>query len=63
MQIKTCPTCGAQWIDGVLYWTGTKKKGNELDLAGLVCNPLSKGRECINPCKGQEGGDTFEKRA
>jgi hypothetical protein len=64
MNIKICPTCEAKWIDGQHYWsTGKKGSANsELDLAGLVCNPFSKGRECINPCRGQEGGDTWEKR-
>ena len=39
----------------------TGKKGNELDLAGLVCN--NHGDEtCINPCMGMEGGVTWEER-
>ena len=59
--IKTCPTCGAKWLDGQLYWS-TNKPGSELDLAGLVCNNLRNGRECLNPCVGLEGGDTWEKR-
>ena len=37
---KTCPKCGATWIGGQHYWSGTGKLGNELDLAGLVCNNL-----------------------
>ena len=60
--IKTCPTCEAKWIDDQLYWA-TNKSGSELDLASLVCNPFSRGRTCINPCKGLEGGDTWAKRA
>lgn len=59
--IKTCPTCGARWIDNQLYWS-TNKPGSELDLAGLVCNRFSRGRTCINPCLGLKGGDTWEKR-
>lgn len=56
-----CPKCGAVWINGEHYWTGTGKKGNELDLAGLVCN--NNGDEtCINPCKGMDGGVTWNKR-
>lgn len=56
-----CPKCGATWIDGQHYWSGTGKKGNELDLAGLVCNTVGD-FQCINPKKGQEGGDTWAKR-
>ena len=41
--------------------SGTAAKGNELDLAGLVCNKLGN-RQCINPKKGQEGGDTWARR-
>jgi len=58
---KECPKCGALWINGQHYWSGTGKKGNELDLAGLVCN--NHGDEtCINPCVGMEGGVTWQKR-
>ena len=57
---KTCPKCGATWIGGQHYWY-TGKMGNEMDLAGLVCN--NHGDEtCINPCNGMEGGVTWEKR-
>ena len=62
MNTKTCPKCGATWINGEHYWAGTGKKGNELDLAGLVCN-LVNDPACINPKKGCTGGDTWEKRA
>ena len=58
---KECPKCGAIWINGEHYWSGTGKKGNELDLAGLVCN-RSGDETCINPCNGVEGGITWEKR-
>jgi hypothetical protein len=40
MENKTCPKCGATWIDGQHYWTGTNKKGNETELASLVCNNM-----------------------
>ena len=33
----------------------------EEDLAGLVCNMVNT-PQCINPKKGAEGGDTWEKR-
>ena len=56
-----CPKCGAVWINGQHYWSGTGKLGNELDLAGLVCNKLGDDT-CINPCKGSEGGVTWEQR-
>ena len=58
---KECPKCGAIWINGDHYWAGTGKKGNELDLAGLVCNKLGD-ETCINPYNGMEGGVTWAKR-
>jgi len=61
MNTKTCPKCGAMWIGEQHYWTGTNKLGNELDLAGLVCNNLGDDT-CINPKRGEEGGDTWRKR-
>ena len=60
MNTKTCPVCEARWIDGKHYWA-TGKEGNELDLAGLVCNNTKKDG-CINPCNGREGGQTWEGR-
>lgn len=60
-ETKTCKKCGATWIDGQHYWSGTGKLGNELDLAGLVCNKLGN-EECINPLQGKEGGDTWGDR-
>lgn len=57
---KECPKCGALWLNGVHYWS-TGSKGNELDLAGLVCN-TTQSSLCINAMKGKEGGDTWEKR-
>ena len=61
MNTKTCPKCGANWIDEQHYWTGTNKLGNEDDLAGLVCNKLGDDR-CINPKRGSGIGTTWEKR-
>lgn len=58
---KECPKCRATWINGEHYWSGTGNKGNELDLAGLVCNKLGD-HQCINPMKGMDGGDTWDKR-
>tara|TARA_A200000113_G_scaffold196735_1_gene187935 strand:+ start:1351 stop:1608 length:258 start_codon:yes stop_codon:yes gene_type:complete len=58
---KECPKCGAVWINNQHYWSGTGVKGNEIDLAGLVCNKLGD-TQCINPQKGAEGGDNWEKR-
>jgi hypothetical protein len=58
---KECPKCGALWLNGQHYWSGTGVKGNDLDLAGLVCNKLGDDT-CINPCRGQDGGDTWAKR-
>ena len=57
---KECPKCGATWINGNHVWN-TGKPGNELDLAGLVCNNLGD-NTCINPLKGSEGGDTWNDR-
>jgi len=56
-----CPKCKAVWINGQHYWSGTGKLGNELDLAGLVCNKLGN-HQCINPKRGCDGGDTWDKR-
>ena len=56
-----CPKCGATWINGQHRWSGTGVKGSELDLAGLVCNKLGD-FQCINPKRGEDGGDTWEKR-
>ena len=61
MERKECKKCGAIWINGEHYRAGTGKKGNELDLAGLVCNKLGDAN-CINPCKGQDGGQTWADR-
>ncbi len=57
---KTCPKCGATWINGEHYWA-TGKNGNEDDLAGLVCNKLGDDT-CINPKKGSDAGDSWAKR-
>ncbi len=57
---KECPKCGATWINGQHRWA-TGIEGSERDLAGLVCNNLGY-ETCINPKKGQEGGDTWEER-
>ena len=50
----------ATWINGQHMWN-TGRTGNELDLAGLVCNKLGDD-QCINPIRGDETGDTWEKR-
>ena len=55
-----CPKCGAIWLNGQHYWA-TGVMGNEIDLAGLVCNNFGD-NTCINSCKGITGGDTWEKR-
>jgi hypothetical protein len=61
METKTCETCGAHWLGGQLYWA-TGKLAREIDLAGLVCNRIDASKPCANPCRGEEGGDTWEKR-
>lgn len=61
MSRAECPKCHAVWINGQHYWSGTGKLGNELDLAGLVCNKLGN-HQCINPKRGMDGGDTWDDR-
>ena len=56
-----CPKCGATWLNGQHYWSGTGRLGDPHDLAGLVCNKYGD-FQCINPCKGSDSGDTWEKR-
>jgi hypothetical protein len=61
LNIQICPKCGTRFIEDQHYWSGTGKPGNPIDLAGLVCNRFGD-ETCINPCRGREGGDTWEKR-
>ena len=63
---RKCSVCQGTWIFGRFFWA-TGKPGSNLDLAGLVCNRLAKldpekFEACANPCKGVEGGDTWEAR-
>lgn len=58
---KSCQRCGARWMNGQLYWA-TGKPGKEEDLAGLVCNRVND-PVCLNKMKGNQTGDTWEKRA
>jgi len=60
MEIKECGKCSAKWINGQLFWS-TGQKAEETDLAGLVCNNLGDD-QCINPARGQEGGQTWKER-
>lgn len=60
LERKECPKCGAVWINGQHMWR-TGAKGSEIDLAGLVCNNHGDAT-CINPLKGQEGGDSWADR-
>ena len=66
MEVVKCPVCDATWMNGQLYWA-TGKPGRDIDLSGLVCNMVAsidseKGSRCINKCKGNEGGDTWDDR-
>tara|TARA_R110002020_G_scaffold9028_1_gene36136 strand:- start:1170 stop:1448 length:279 start_codon:yes stop_codon:yes gene_type:complete len=63
MKREECQKCGAVWLNGQHTWK-TGKTGNELDLAGLVCNNLKEGDEelCLNPKKGLTGGDSWDYR-
>ena len=60
---EECPKCGALWLGGQHYWTGTAKMGDPHDLAGLVCNQMFKYKsgvvKCINPCVGSDSGQTW----
>lgn len=60
LSVRQCARCGATWVNGAHRWA-TGKPGSELDLAGLVCNTVDD-PQCINPCKGQEGGQTWAMR-
>ena len=60
MKRDECPKCGAIWLNNRHVWS-TGKKGDELDLAGLVCNGINTD-DCINPKKGLIGGDTWADR-
>ena len=64
LERKECEKCGATWINGEHVWrgTGARSDSSELDLAGLVCNKYGN-EQCINPKKGQDGGQTWEYRA
>jgi len=63
MNTKTCPKCGACWIGGQHFWSGTTKKGSETELASLVCdNKRMNDDRCINPAKGTTEGDGWKKR-
>ena len=44
------------------YTGQQERKDDPHDLAGLVCNNLGDDT-CINPCKGSDSGDTWERRA
>lgn len=57
---RTCPKCGARFLEGRLYWS-TGKPGDPRDLAGLVCGPFGD-NTCINPMKDSKDGDTWKKR-
>ena len=61
MEAKTCPKCGARFLEGTLFWS-TGKPGKPEDLAGLVCDDYGD-ETCINELKGtKHDGDTWEKR-
>ena len=61
MTVKSCIKCGAYFIDNQLYWSGTGALGDPRDLASLVCRPYGD-KNCINPMRNVEGGDTWNKR-
>jgi hypothetical protein len=61
ISIRTCPKCEAKWINGQHYWTGTNQKGDETQLASLVCD-MVKHPDCINPKRNTTKGDGWEKR-
>lgn len=64
MDTRNCPVCGGRWLNNQFYWA-TGKKGSELDLNALVCRRLTddKASQCINSCKGMDGGVGWEERS
>lgn len=64
MSIRKCDVCGATWVEGQLYWSGTNRPGRDIDLNALVCRrlPPEKVERCVNPAKGQDGGVGWEER-
>lgn len=62
---RYCQRCGACWLhrDDAWHhhWRNQIRPGNELDLAGLVCNVVND-PACINPAKGRTGGQAFASR-
>jgi len=66
LDTKVCTVCGATWIGGQHYWTGTGNKGDEETLSNLVCG-MKDDPQCINPkhktahIYGDK--DTWEKRS
>ena len=64
LERKECEKCGAPWVNGKHFFRGTAASypDSEQDLAGLVCNKLGN-HQCINPKKGQDGGQTWEYRS
>lgn len=62
VSMRRCTVCQACWIGPHLFWA-TGARGNNLDLAGLVCNTDYGGTgRCANPARGRLGGDTWEQR-
>jgi len=61
MNTRICPKCGACWIGDQHFWSGTNKKGNETELASLVCDKFGDDT-CINPAQGTTKGDGWKKR-
>ncbi len=60
--MRRCSVCQACWLGPHLFWS-TGAHGNNLDLAGLVCNTAyGGGHRCVNPARGQIGGDTWKQR-
>ena len=62
MSRAECPKCGATWINGEHRWSGTGVKGSRVRSCWIsICNKLSD-FQCINPSKGKDGGDNWERR-
>ena len=58
---EECQSAEQHGLMETMFGRALEMSGNDLDLAGLVCNKLGD-ETCINPMKGFDGGQTWEER-